>query len=840
MQSDRDDLLQAGEYAEVVDKMIVDYRQKIEIKDETVQSAKDQLNNPNEINATSYLGGVSALKTKYHPFFLQIALSKKAEEVSKVTVDENQASSLHKLFSRKARIFKEKSAYKTLLKGKKFKKAGFEIDHANKNSSSNPIMQQSKKNMQNLRKTLNRLDDIEIILFEHLLSLPYKLQHATSSYYPILNSGTLDSTTEIQRRDSSFQPSFSTKGNIAKLGNGGFIFFRVFVDPINPSQTRYGDARIITDMNLLLQKGWISLHDQLNPFPSKSPNTKHFYEKKRLLRTSKSTLFHSQVKDQSLADGLLYEYRESTINSYTKGKDDTLKSFGKTISTRRIKKSFLEEIFYGHDILPGIALSVIQELRQFKDCGFRKYFFKNFNEALLRDKKSNQQQEVTVLLAHLLKDLFRIEGKYPVSISLEHDIKSKQGFFKSYHHTSGEEKFPFEVINPEGDGIYHFDMTTNYEVFEIVEAKKRKRELESELSARRRNHAKSASQNNRNKISQLEIEMKTTDATINSDKTTRDKLVQTFINKYDVTQEQIQYISTVKLQLTHESFGELIEEEYLSLDEVIVVDTKKLRLLSEEFYMNQIIEGNPDTFSQLSDQSIEELESGLMGDEFVDAAESCEIDKVIYLIRNKRVPINSQGRLGYTALHHAVEQNQINLVEFLLREKNINIALEVEESKQDQIGGLPIHIAAYKGHIEILKMLIKADKDMETIDEYEYCGYTPLHEAILNYQFEAVKLLVENGACITSPTGEDKVLTGIPEGLTPRQLAKHEGYDEIAKFLEAREFSLHGKVLKNVRNDEQGYTSEDDKYEYNSSSESDSSDEEDDFIEESPRKYRRL
>lgn len=70
-------------------------------------------------------------------------------------------------------------------------------------------------------------------------------------------------------------------------------------------------------------------------------------------------------------DGNRYRYRTAPIASYDKGKLDTQKSFGTTIPTTEVTRSFLKEIFFGEDILIGIALSVIRELRCLERCGFR-------------------------------------------------------------------------------------------------------------------------------------------------------------------------------------------------------------------------------------------------------------------------------------------------------------------------------------------------------------------------------------------------------------------------------------------------------------------------------------
>ena len=222
-------------------------------------------------------------------------------------VNNADAKTVNLGFSVLAQRYKVKSAYTDLYFGKKFQKAelgNFDAKHLL--SQSNPVALHSQQNMTLLRNELKELKgnnnnlyglrDDEIVLFECLLSLPYRLQHATNYYYPLLNAGSLDSYTEIQRHEPTYQSPFSTKGNIDKLGNGGFVFFRLYVAPVNSSQTRYGDSSLIFDLNILRRCGWISLHDQLNPFPGNSPKSRHFYYGKRLLRTIVHHDFFNQLK----------------------------------------------------------------------------------------------------------------------------------------------------------------------------------------------------------------------------------------------------------------------------------------------------------------------------------------------------------------------------------------------------------------------------------------------------------------------------------------------------------------------------------------------------------------
>ena len=66
-----------------------------------------------------------------------------------------------------------------------------------------------------------------------------------------------------------------------------------------------------------------------------------------------------------------------------------------------------------------------------------------------------------------------------------------------------------------------------------------------------------------------------------------------------------------------------------------------------------------------------------------------------------------------------------------------------ETKTEDEAKTTPLLIAAYKGHTEIVKVLIAAGANIEAIDDE---GYTPLEVAARNGHVEVVKLLLEKGA----------------------------------------------------------------------------------------------
>ena len=103
-----------------------------------------------------------------------------------------------------------------------------------------------------------------------------------------------------------------------------------------------------------------------------------------------------------------------------------------------------------------------------------------------------------------------------------------------------------------------------------------------------------------------------------------------------------------------------------------------------------------------------------------------------------------------TPLHFAVQMNRKKAVLFLCKlislSTNNNLSNE-EENKgmniPDILGRTPLHQAAAKGDLDIIKYLIKfgANVNSKTIS-----GETPLMKAIAFYQTEGAKLLLKYGA----------------------------------------------------------------------------------------------
>ncbi|WP_353279010.1 ankyrin repeat domain-containing protein [Wolbachia endosymbiont (group B) of Longitarsus flavicornis] len=102
--------------------------------------------------------------------------------------------------------------------------------------------------------------------------------------------------------------------------------------------------------------------------------------------------------------------------------------------------------------------------------------------------------------------------------------------------------------------------------------------------------------------------------------------------------------------------------------------------------------------------------------------------------------INAEDKDGNTPLHNAASKGYLNVVKYLI-EKGANL-----EAK-DHDGRTPIYDASWNGHLDIVKCLIEKGVNVNATDKN---GWTPLHWAASKGNLEIAKSLIEKGADINA------------------------------------------------------------------------------------------
>ncbi|WP_300711326.1 ankyrin repeat domain-containing protein [uncultured Brachyspira sp.] len=162
-------------------------------------------------------------------------------------------------------------------------------------------------------------------------------------------------------------------------------------------------------------------------------------------------------------------------------------------------------------------------------------------------------------------------------------------------------------------------------------------------------------------------------------------------------------------------------------------------------------------------------------------------DNVLNILSNSiNINVNILDDEGYTPLHRAIYNRDLNTVNTLLKYKNIDVNSKLDmkvsidgwylggatplilasyigesdiaavlldnnadiKSKDDVDGSMAIHMASANGNNETIKILL--DKEPSIINDVDNRGNTPLHWAAMKDKPETVKLLIENGADMES------------------------------------------------------------------------------------------
>ncbi|WP_219214316.1 ankyrin repeat domain-containing protein [Variovorax boronicumulans] len=157
------------------------------------------------------------------------------------------------------------------------------------------------------------------------------------------------------------------------------------------------------------------------------------------------------------------------------------------------------------------------------------------------------------------------------------------------------------------------------------------------------------------------------------------------------------------------------------------------------------------------------------------AGDLAEVERLIAAgaVVDEQVPVVGGPDDNYTALGIAAREGQRAIARALL-------GAGADPSRMiGLMKGTALHEAAYFGHAELVQELVAVrERSGASIPEIDaqgpYNGLSALHDAVWHGHLEAARVLVGAGARLDLRTNA---------GLTPRELARLYGYDEIVEFL---------------------------------------------------------
>lgn len=139
---------------------------------------------------------------------------------------------------------------------------------------------------------------------------------------------------------------------------------------------------------------------------------------------------------------------------------------------------------------------------------------------------------------------------------------------------------------------------------------------------------------------------------------------------------------------------------------------------------------------------------------------------VVQLLLDHGADVSTKTESGVSPLWTASFRGDLDLVSLLVsKEETLNIL------DHPAYTYTPLNIALSQGHLEIVKVLLNNNADVQTMTKV---GWTPLHLASRKGDLEIVKILIDKGAEINSTDRR---------GWTPLDLASSRGHVNVVKLL---------------------------------------------------------
>ncbi|MEM9936541.1 MAG: hypothetical protein AAF824_23140, partial [Bacteroidota bacterium] len=270
----------------------------------------------------------------------------------------------------------------------------------------NIIEQRSRVNLQTLNEqivALGGIDEMDRTFLDLFRLLPFYGKHATSEggWNAIVHSNTFLSKVGLFENVPNPYISasgFTTMSDELDKQDIDFVFFRVEIGSELMANTRYGEYQFGFPLEQFMDVGWVSLHDLLEPITSLHRHRQlRDISGQRMLRFTHNQVVNGSPNPQGTDPAPInISWRHIFFDP---GRLADGLPLHRTIN-------MLDEVYYGEDILEGMAYSVLRDL---KDMPFmRNQVYESFHV-----EDTEPPQAFIQLMKNLFPKLYRPEIKYP-------------------------------------------------------------------------------------------------------------------------------------------------------------------------------------------------------------------------------------------------------------------------------------------------------------------------------------------------------------------------------------------------------------------------------------------
>ena len=198
------------------------------------------------------------------------------------------------------------------------------------------------------------------------------------------------------------------------------------------------------------------------------------------------------------------------------------------------------------------------------------------------------------------------------------------------------------------------------------------------------------------------------------------------------------------------------EENWPTINRTVnaALDAGAMALSAQVWEVDAFNCGEPGPLRTLADEQV--------GRAFAAASSAGQLAVLIELHRARAVAVAaclkwSDGLQAAGALQQLSMNGWPNVVEWLLEEVGVEVNV-VMDAKDFPFTSTPLSVAAQKGHLEVVRVLVKAGANVNQVDPR---GLAPLHHAAHKGRLGVLQFLIKAGADVNQAVNDDGVHTPI-------------------------------------------------------------------------------